>query len=707
MTHNPFNWRETPFVRLILPFILGIVCAVIGEPQTTIASNIILLLSACCTIFLWLKPTTYRWRWLFGIPLSIVLFLLGFQSTFYHNELTETNHFKSFLDNTNEKIVLGIVTDYVEKPTNHRCTISVQQLGSHTDSLHDVSGNLLLYIRKDSLQNSPPQYGDLIVLHAAISEIEPPKNPDAFDFKRYLHFQNIHFQSFAKQENIKILASRKGNPLIHTIKNWQQKLIYILKNHLKTEREFAVGSALILGYRDAITDEVRDAYVETGSMHILAVSGMHILLIFNGFNWFLSFYKTGNRHWRQSKAGISIVLIWLFTLLTGAGASVLRAAVMATFLAIGNGWGRQMNIYNILAASAFALLLWNPFWLFDVGFQLSYLAVLGIVFFQPKLSKLLIINNKIFRYAWEATTVGLAAQIVVTPISLYYFHQFPTYFWLSGLLAVPVSSGALYAGVGLFFFHQVPFLSEWLGKILFCLVWAMNEIVFFIQKLPLSIVTGIWLSLVGVLSLYLVLFGIAVSIKTHLLRTLIYPLSLLTILSVVYAFASIKKIHHREIIVYHIYRNSVVDFIDGEKCYSFSEKFSEKSDTFNKIKFATENHRLQLRINTLENYNFKDYVKNEHLLHHYNISQFYGHTLVILDKLPPKGVFLQVNTILICKNARINISDITQSFRFDTIIFDGSNARWRIERWKNECHNLGIPFHNTSEQGAWVKKLTK
>ena len=229
---------------------------------------------------------------------------------------------------------------------------------------------------------------DLVLVESSIREVEPPKNPDAFDFKNYLHHQNIHYQSFVQQDGIKILAQKRGNYILGIIADWQTTLIAILKEHLPTEREFAVGSALILGYRDAVTDEVRDAYVQTGSMHILAVSGMHILLIFNAFDWFLSFYKNGSRRWQWTKAGISIVLIWVFTLLTGAGASVLRAAVMSTFLAFGKGWGRKVSVYNVLAASAFVLLLWNPFWLFDVGFQLSYLAVIGIVYFQPKIRAL-------------------------------------------------------------------------------------------------------------------------------------------------------------------------------------------------------------------------------------------------------------------------------------------------------------------------------
>ncbi len=707
MTTHLFNWREMPFVRLFIPLVLGIVVGENGQPDSPILANTILLLSALCVLFLIFKKTAFRWNWLFGIPLSIFMFALGFQLVFYQNELQQAHHFQSVLDNSDEKLVVGIVTDRVEKAKNIRLTIETYKMGNTADSLHDVTGNLLVYVKKDTTIQNPvaPQYGDLVVFQSRIKAVEAPKNPDAFDFKRYLHHQNIHYQSFVEQEGFKILAQKRGNLILQIIANWQTQLVAILKAHLPTEREFAVGSALILGYKDAMTEEVRDAYVQTGSMHILAVSGMHIMLIFSRLDKILDLYKSGNRRWRWAKVGITIVLIWLVTFLTGAGTSVVRAATMATVVSFSKGMGRTVSIYNVLAASAFLLLLWQPFWLFDVGFQLSYFAVVGIVYFQPKIEALWAFKNKIARKAWEVTAVGLAAQLVVTPISLYYFHQFPTYFWLSGLLAVEVSTYALLTGIVLFPLSFIPSIGYIVGKILFGLVWVMNEIVFFIQKLPLSILSGFSLKTLDVFLIYLILLGTAIALKTRRLRTLIYPLSILLIMSFSYAFSERARAQQREIIVYHIYKNSVIDYIDGKNCYSFYKKLSGEIDASNKIKFATENHRTQLNVNSLYEYDFAVYEKHNNLLYRFGVSQFHDFRMATLDKLPQKGVLLQVNTVLIHQNARFSISDLLQYVHFETVIFDGSNARWRVEKWKKECHNLGISYHDTSEKGAWVKQF--
>jgi competence protein ComEC len=705
MTTNLFNWREMPFVRLFIPLALGIVAAEYWQPNSPFWANVILTLSALCITFFVFKKTEFRWRWLFGIPLSIFLFLMGFQTVFYQNDTHSLHHFKNILDTNDEKIIVGIVTDHIEKATNYRLTLEVHKMGNTADSLHDVSGNLLLYLKKDSSSKNAPQYGDLVLIQGRVNEVEPPKNPDAFDFKNYLHHQNIHYQSFVQQDGIKILAQNRGNPILQIIADWQTYLVSILKEHLPTEREFAVGSALILGYKDAMTDEVRDAYVQTGSMHILAVSGMHIMLIFSQFDKILSLYKSGNRRWRWTKAGISILLIWLFTLLTGAGASVVRAAAMSTAVAFSKGLNRSVSIYNVLASSAFVILLWNPFWLFDIGFQLSYFAVIGIVYFQAKIRALWVLKNKIGNWAWGITSVGLAAQLVVTPISLYYFHQFPTYFWLSGLLAVEVSTGALYAGIVLFIVSKISYIGYIVGKILFGFVYLMNEIVFFIQKLPLSILSGFSISILDIFMIYFILIGSAIALKTRRLRDLIYPLSIATVLSLSYAFIDVNRAKQREIIVYHIFKNSVVDYVEGKKCYTFLKKFSPEIDAQNKIKFAVENHRTRLKINSLEAQDFREHKKCDNLIYHFGISQFYNYKMVILDKLPHKGVLLYINTVLIHQNAQFSIAELRQYLHFDTVIFDGSNTRWRVEKWKNECHILGINYHDTAEKGAWIKQL--
>jgi competence protein ComEC len=697
------NWREVPFVRLFLPFALGIVAAEYGVVLPTVWINAMLCLSMLCIIFLTIRRVEFRQRWLFGGPLSIFLFLLGFQSVFYRNELNDDRHFKQFLTENpqSEQIILATVTDFSERPNNYRLTLSCQKMGTAADSMHDCVGNALVYIRKDSSEKETPQYGDLILIKSKLHAVEPLKNPDAFDFQKYLHRQNIHYQTFATLDDVQILAQRRGNPIQQFAVDCQQLLLSILKKHLTTDREFAVGSALLLGYRDAVDEDVRNAYVQTGSMHILAVSGMHILLIFNGLQWIFKIYKSGNRRFRWTKAILSLLLIWLFALITGLSASVLRAAVMATFLAVGQTIKRRGNIYNILAASAFMLLIWNPMFLFDVGFQLSYFAVIGIVYFYPKIQKLVISKYKITNWIWDALAIGFAAQLVVTPLSLYYFHQFPTYFWLSGLLAVPVSSGALYVGIALFFFDWVPYLSYILGKILFGCIYLMNEIIFLIQRFPLAVVDKLSFSLIAVLLFYPALIHIIFAIKSRKLREFWGPLSIIIVLNTLYAFSTIRHIDQKRIVIYHVYKNSLIDFMDGETCYSFSKKENGNQDTIRALKFAADNHRTQLQINRIRTFDFDDTLKIANFNYYQGICQFDSFRLAIIDRLPNAPISVTFDAVLIRNNPRFSIEELSQKVQFKQMIFDVSNSRYHVDKWENMCITLGIPFYNIAELGAW------
>ena len=698
------NWREIPFVRLFLPFALGIVVAEYGRVLPPLWTNAMLCLSILCTIFLTTRRVEFRQRWLFGIPLSIGLFLFGLQAVFYRNELNEDRHFKQFLNENlkSEQIIFATVTDFSERPNNYRLTLSCQKMGTATDSLNDCVGNALVYIRKDSSVKQAPQYGDLILIKSKLRAVEPLKNPDAFDFQKYLHQQNIHYQAFATLDAIQILAERRGNPIQQLAVDCQKYLLSILKKHLTTDREFAVGSALLLGYRDAVDEDVRNAYVQTGSMHILAVSGMHILLIFNGLQWIFKIHKSGNRRFRWTKAILSLLLIWLFALITGLSASVLRAAVMATFLAVGQTINRRGNIYNILAASAFILLLWNPMFLFDVGFQLSYFAVIGIIYFYPKIQKRVISKYKIVNWTWDALAVGFAAQLVVTPLSLYYFHQFPTYFWLSGLLAVPVSSGALYVGIGLFFFDKLPIVGYVLGKILFGSIYLMNFIIFSIQRFPLAIVDKLSFPLIAVLLFYPALIHVVFTTQTRKLRGFLVPLSIFLVLSSFYAFSTIQHINQKRIVIYHVYKNSLIDFMDGETCYSFTKKQNGKPDTVRALKFAAENHRTQLQINEIHAFSFNDTLETPRFSYYKGICQFDSFRLAILDELPNAPISVPFDAVLIRNNPRLKIEELYQKVQFKQIIFDASNSRYHVDKWKNVCTTMNIPFYDIAESGAWM-----
>jgi competence protein ComEC len=720
MTTKPtIDWRKMPFVRLLICLVTGIVAAEYAPYGTPLSIGVAMVLAIVASIVMVFVKLKFQHQWLFGAPLSISLFVMGYALVFFQNEKQAADYFGKQLNPSDYKtghIVLAKITDATEREKNFRLIVSVEKMGTSADSMQDATGNLLIYWRKDSLDTPPqymPTYGDLIVLNGSIQIIEPPKNPDAFDFQQYWHRQNVHHQTFIDGEDVQLLAQGRGHPIIQWANQAQTHLLYILKTHLPTEREFAVGSALLLGYRDAVTPDVRDAYVETGSMHLLAVSGMHVIILFQMMNWVLDRYKSGSRRWRWIKAIVAIVVVCIFSILTGLTASVLRAATMSAFLAIGKALQNRPNAYNILGSSAFGLLLWNPLWLFDVGFQLSFLAVGGIVFFQPLLFKLWIFKidddtpfakpiNKSIHWMGESLATGFAAQLVVTPISLFYFHQFPTYFWLSSVVGVFLSNMALMVGVALFCLSGISVLCILLGKILFGLLWILNEFIFLLQKFPFSVFDGFWVSALSTVLAYAIIFGIAMTLSERRLRAFFTPLSIIVVLSAFYAFSTIRQSQQRQIVLYHVYKNTVVDFIEGNQCLSFSSVDNQDIEGEKRQKFAVQKHRIKLKINKLHTYPLDTLIKVDNLYWQNRCVQFYDKKILFIDRMPPPDLTVAVDYVVIHNNPKIDLQALAQQVKFQQIIFDASNSRYKVEMWKNLCITNNYPHYDIQQQGAFV-----
>lgn len=691
---------KLPFVRLLIPFVLGISTAILIAPFFNVFANTILCVSILCSLFFVMRPMPYRFRAFVGIPLSIALFFLGERLVFWQNEQNTPYYIASQnIEDTNTYI--GQVTEATQHDENARLTLKLHYLKTATEALKPISGNLLLRFKT---QNTAPQAGDILVFDAKINVIESPKNPESTDFRWYWHIQNIHYQAFIQENDFKILQNEL--PFFQkTLANTRRYFLETLQKYLPTEREYAVAAALLIGYRDALSDDTKEAYIATGAMHILAISGMHFLLIFNGLKRFFDLRKTGSRRWRIVKNIVPLLIIWFYVGITGGSASIVRAAVMSTFSGIGGATNRQASPFNHLAASAFLLLAWQPLWLFDVGFQLSFGAVLGIFCFEQYFSKIFIFNNLYIQNIWKNIATGFAAQLGVLPISLYYFHSFPTYFWLTGLLVVAISDFALIVGIVLFLLSWIDYLNLLLGKILFGIVWIMNEIISYIQKLPFALVTQFWLEKWEVVALICAIFGIAIGLKTRRLRHFLPPLSMLSFLSLFWLVAAFRRAEQKEIVVYHFYKKSLVEFVAGEKTWIFFEKNTEKNLENSKLHFAVNNYHNKLKIKTIDTLDFDNIVKNNCLYYHKKVSQFGNVRLLILDKLPHSVVSLSIDYVLVQQNAPISMSDLSQKVGFKKVIFDGSNARWRVERWKAECQHLGIPFHDTFAEGAWVLRL--
>ena len=691
------SWREIPFVRLILPFILGILL----QDYLNINWSPVVGVSILCVFILLLlffsrKKRRYSQRYVFGSLLFSGLILLGSFLFFLRENNNQPHHFKTYQE-TNVQLE-GKVTWL--KPGNKYIRVIIQvNKADLPDQTTPVTGKLLVYLPL-SAQSMSINPGDNLKINKGFLPISTNKNPKAFDFARYWYLKNVHYQSFPQEEDWMKVSKEPSFSLFNKAMLIRGKLLQVLNQSLPTPNEFGVGASLILGERSGLNTQVKTAFAQTGSMHVLAVSGLHTGLVFLFVNFILGLFKIKGKWWKWIKALILLLAVWSFAFLTGASSSVLRSATMFSFVIIGNALNRSAIIYNTLAASAFCLLLFNPKFVFEPGFQLSYLAVLGIVYFQPKIYKKWYIKNKIGDYTWKLTSVSLAAQITTLPLSLFYFHQFPLYFWLSGLVVIPAAMVILPLGFTLFITHSIPFLGMMVGKLLYGVIWLLNSMIFQINSLPFGLIHGVWIGGLIVLLLYLLIIGVIGFISTKKAKWFIVSLLIFSVILFINVRKEWTTLHQSQLIVYHIPRSSLIDFIDREKVVSLTSKnLSEEKETY-----TASNNRDFLRTKSRRRFLLSDSTVIEpNFYKEKDLLQYRGKNMAILypGHPPPVGL-IKVPLLLVTQNAISSIAELRMHYDFETLIFDGSNSWKKVKAWKAEGKKLGINCYYTGEEGAYV-----
>jgi competence protein ComEC len=699
------HWNAYPILWLLLPYVGGIVTADCNNLLAPITFHVLFFTGLLWMIMAMTIDHFFQKEGFFRLATMVFWFAAGGFSMWKADERNTNQHFSRFCVQDSLVVVNGIITDITEKLKHIQVTVRVKMVLNTTD-LRATDGNLLLQLKKDT-PVPKLRYGDELVFHAKVERIAAPKNPNTFDYQRFLHYKNIHYQSFGAISNLRCIAQSRGHPVMQLAFDSREKCIYTLRKYVSTDEAFAVAAALILGYRDAVEAAMTTAYIDTGAMHLLAVSGMHIGLLYGALIFLFQFQIAGSRTRRNYlRTSILFVSVWGFTLLTGAGASVLRAAAMFSLFYIGRALRRRADNYHIWAVSAFLLLLWNPYQLYDIGFQLSYLAVLGILFYYSKIYKWFYFKSKVLRYAWESLAMGFAAQLMTLPLSLYYFGQFSTYFWLSGLLAIPISTIALYVGICLLVID--PFFPSWspiFGKILQFWIEVMNGSIRLVQGLPSTVQRVSWVTEWAVWVLYGILICWTIALQKRRLNWVFYGMFLTSIAAGHYALKSWKDYQYQGIIVYDAGKNTVIDILRQKKCHTI---YSENCHRTTRARVAEKCHNA-MNISSFTDCSLNESYKDTFLFYYKNVIGFGTISVEVLDKFQKKVASLPNNWVeqyvLIVDNPNISMFELKKQGSFKQIIFNTSNQKSNVMRWKKECQQLGLAYHDIGENGAWMLKL--
>lgn len=667
---------EVPFLILLLPFILGIGWA-INFPSGVNVHWLTILLLVLIAVFIGLnivytRLKVYKSQWIGGTLITTILFIAGYICTNNNNELNNRLYFAT---QKSDLIAVKITSEPLLKNNLYRFTAAVEET-VNAGKRQPACGTLLI-----TLKDITPDvlYGDELLIPAKYTPVNPPFNPAEFNYKRYLANQNIYYQQFLYPGQYQKLAFDKGNPLICYSLKLRQHFIEKLRINMRDTNATAVASTLILGYKADLSNDVLQAYSKTGTVHVLSVSGAHVAVIYLLLNLALGFLGRFS-YGKLLKALIIITLIWYYSMLTGFSPAVCRAAVMISMVVIGKTYSRYVNMVNIMALSAFGLLLYNPLYIVDVGFQLSYLAVFGLIIFQPIVHKWLNVKNKyVDKWLWTPVSVSIAAQVITFPLSAFYFHQFPVYFLVTNLFIVIPTEIIMFSGIAYLLLPQIPFVSKALAYILEHTILLMNKFLTWVEHFPFASINKIWLTTAEYLLLYFIIISLFYFIYSK--KPVIPKLSLLCLLlfCISISLKNIRMQQRDSIAWLNISKHKAIVFKHGKSAVLLTDL----RDTDKAYKYSVQPYLDSSQVNNLRNLSFDKNISLPWLAKSGGLIQFINKRTFILNALPGKiepAGRLKTNFIYITTNPKAELAIIKRNVVFGKMIIDGTNSNAYIKR---------------------------
>ncbi len=706
------HWTPYIFVRWVCFLILGIVLQLFLNLDTIpwIVGGLLawITFTMCCYSFSAKQHRQYAT--ILGLLAVTFLIAVGGLRTHQYTAKNDPLHF-IHLDSI-EAYQAKIISQVQPRAKSYRAELVIKKV-LHKGTWQTSKGRVMVYFRKqeNTRLDSTIGYGSVLLVRGTPQLLEPPKNPQGFDYQAYLYYQNTYHQHFLAPENYQVMGKSLtiGEHFIDFSYELREQGLAILTTHLTQKPALATASALLLGVKDYIDDELRTAYSGSGLMHLLAVSGLHVGLIMVLLNSLFAPLKKNKRWGKYLFLVLVVGFLCIYAFVTGLSPSVMRAVLMFSLVLLATTFGRRGLIYNNIALSAFILLVFNPFLIASVSFQLSYLAVLGIVYIQPKIYRWFTVKNYVLHKAWELTTVSIAAQIGTAPLAIYYFHQFPNYFILANLLVLPMAFPVLGIGIALLFLGKIPLLGDGIGFVFEQLISAVNLLAALIQKLPGAVSAGLYLNRWEVLYLYVFLIFFLMLWAYRKLYYLAGAVFVLFLFQISYSTRYFQNQKQQSLVIFHTPRTAQINLMLGKESHLILKdstlledpsmvnfnlvpywQYKGISKNYTYLQTATINASFAYR--NFDKWSFLYFDKKLWLL----ISQrLYEEDLAILRDCQPDFVVLQNNALYL-------LEPLAQTLKIPYLIVDASNGYYRSKAIAAEAKTQGISCWSIHEKGAFL-----
>lgn len=689
-------WRLFPFVRPCLALIAGIIC----KENDLLAPTPLLFIVLIALLLVWLNDFIYtrslRYSFIAGYFILSIFFAVGYFAHFvsqYTNALRNDNN---VIRSKGFYTVIGVVEEYPNPQKNFKTILSLAWICDQGNCKQSEQ-KMLVTFGKSSKSQPLPEPGDKVCVIGNIQKLKTNTNPATFDYALYMRRQGIYYQIYAKGHYFILDHHQLPFP-----KQWSMEVrnrcLAILDKYMKGD-ERAVAKAMILGFRQEVDRELYQTFSTSGTMHILAVSGMHLAVIANILLGFVNVIKRKNEVTSWLSFVIVLIVLWFFSFMTGSESAIVRSALMFSFILLGKTNRHHQSAYNVMAFCALVMLVFDSQQLFNVGFLFSYLALLSLMFFQPIIEKWWLPPDRFSLWVWQFVAASLAAQLLVAPLTLFLFHQFPTYFVIAGFIPVWVSALALKCGLLLISLEIVfPNLNCWIAPVLNYLFTFFIQSVQWIESLPFASIGPYYLSVAQFLWLHISLVALMWFAKLRSFRALLVMLITIFIavcLSIVYGIEQNKQL---TLTFYEHKHKPLLDVFAGSYCISYGDSLALTAQAENLYK----HHR---NIAGIENVIYMRGNRKSLMLED---NQFYTRSFILgdcrfawwSDQIPEDSSFYPHIYIVSEKQWPPEIA----LPHCAPVILDCSVKGKRLAEWKQYLEWNGHLYYSVEESGALILK---
>lgn len=672
---------DFPLTQITIAFILGILAANFNALNSTLLFGLLSLSSLILVVFYFIQKRITAIKPYFVFSVFLASFLIGITTQITHTDTLQVRHYTNnqLAFTANQEIELLIHEKLKRSAYSERYVAYVTKINDNK-----TTGKVIINFPKQK-HTANLQTGSYVKLNGKLLHHKTVLNPNQFDYGKYLERKQIYAQLYTNDKNV-VIGKKIQEDSWFYISNLRNTIITNLEKKGFHKTELSVATALIMGQKQDISPDILQDYQYAGAIHILSVSGLHV-----GF--LLLFMKIilkpipNTRKASFLKLVITITVLLFFALLAGLSPSVVRSVTMFSFLAIGYYLKRKNSIYYTLIISMLLILLFQPSFLFDIGFQLSYLALFFILWLQPTLFKLWEPKNKLLKYAWNLLTVALAAQLGTLPLSIYYFHQFPGLFFITNLVVIPLLSIIMVLGIIVMMLAALGYTPMILLKPFEWSIFYMNKIIKTIASVEQFIIKDIPLNIALLVSLYLVIIAFTLWIQKPKFKQLTFVLIACITIQLNYFYTQWQVNDQQEWIVYNSSKNTIITQRIGSKIIAYG------NDSVLKVKNDI--------IKTYEIANFST-LKSVEKTH--NTFYFRKNKILLIDAF---GVYIKDNKpdiIILTQSPKINLERLIVTLHPKIIVADASNYKTDQEQWKQTCEKQKIPFHAIAVKGFYRLK---